>query len=443
MNHFSRMTKALAVAAIAWLILPLGGSEFGLDGVSAQAAEEKKKTRRVPTISEAVFKKLGEGQELIDAKDYAGAKDLLVPMTERTKRYNGNEMGNLYNMLGYIYFLEEDYGKAIESYEIVLQQGEDIQEGLEVTTLYTIAQLSFVSERYQDALDYMETWISKAENPGPDPRIFMGQVYYQMKDYPNALIQIEMAINIALERGTKPKENWYQLVSFLYFEKEDWPSYIDTMKVMVKEFPKRDYWIRLAGIYGQEGMEQQQLNTMQTAYAGDFFENQSDFTNLAGLLMARETPYKAAKVLSDGFDREIIERTSTNLQSLGQAWQLAQEVDEAIPVFEEAGRLADDGKIFERLAYLYMEDDKYEQCITAANGALDKGGVRKRQTVYIVRGMCQYNQNQLTGARGSFVSCRNESRKDEDTNNQRICAQWITFIDREADRQKQLEAAGR
>ena len=242
--------------------------------------------------------------------------------------------------------------------------------------MYTIAQLSFVVESYQDALDYMELWISKADNPGPEPRIFMGQVYYQMKDYPNAFTQIQNGIRIAQERGTKVKENWWALVAFLFYEKEDFQGYTDTMKILVRDFPKRDYWIRLAGIYGQEGQERLQLNTLQAAYAGDYFETETDFTNLAGLLMQREAPYKAAKILRDGLDREIVKRSDRNLQSYGQAWQLAQEVDEAIPVFEEAAKLSDDGKIYERLAYLYMEDDQYKQCVTSAQGALDKGGVR-------------------------------------------------------------------
>ena len=60
----------------------------------------------------------------------------------------------------------------------------------------------------------------------------------------------------------------------------------------------------------------------------------------------------------------------------------------------------------------------------------------------MVRGMCLYNQDKLTDARGSFVSCRNESRLDDDEPNQRSCASWITFIDRERDRQAKLAAAG-
>ena len=438
---------AFGLAVCIGLLGPVTVSEFGFEGAQTQAAEgrsaeKKKKTRRVPTISESVFKKLGEAQEMMDAKEYGLAEQFLKDMLNRSKRYNGNELGNIHNMLGYIAFLKEDYKGAIYAYEQVLSQGEDITEGLEVTTLYTIAQLSFVNENYQDALDYMELWISKADNPGPEPRIFMGQVYYQMKDYPNALIQIQNGIKIALDRGTKVKENWWALVGFLYYEKEDFQGYTDTMKILVRDFPKRDYWIRLAGIYGQEGQERLQLNTLQAAYAGDYFESETDFTNLAGLLMQREAPYKAAKVLRDGLEREIVKRSARNLQSYGQAWQLAQEVDEAIPVFEEAANLSDDGKIYERLAYLYMEDDQYKQCVTSAEGALDKGGLRKLQTMYIVKGMCEYNQNKLKTARKSFVSCRSESRKDKDNNNVRICAQWITFIDREATRQAQLAASG-
>ena len=103
--------------------------------------------------------------------------------------------------------------------------------------------------------------------------------------------------------------------------------------------------------------------------------------------------------------------------------------------------MADDGKIYERLSYLYLESDQYDKCVDSATGALDKGGLRKDQSVYIVKGMCLFNQNKLTTARTAFVSCRRVARQDKDTANQRICGQWITYIDRESKRQAQLAAA--
>ena len=115
-------------------------------------------------------------------------------------------------------------------------------------------------------------------------------------------------------------------------------------------------------------------------------------------------------------------------------------------MFEEAGKLSDDGKIYERLAQLYLDVDKFDACVTASQNALDKGGVRSPQQIYIVKGMCQFNKDQsvianLNQARQSFVSCRNESRKSEDESSQRMCQQWITYIDRETSRLEQLEAA--
>ena len=449
----ARRSTALALALVAALALQFGieiAPGFTLGGVPAALAQEdeqpKQKTRRVPSMSEATFKKLAEAQEFIDAKDLNGAQAVLQGMLDRCRtgrscRYNGNEIGQIHNMLGFVNFSKEDYGAAIRHYQEVIKQGEDIPEGLETTTLYTLAQLCFVDERYNEALRYMETWISKANNPGPAPHIFMGQVYYQMQDYPSAVTQIERGIAVAKERDTAVKENWWALLNFLYFELENWPKVLEILEILVRDFPKRDYWIRLAGIQGQEGMGKQQVYTMMAAYEAGFLTRESDLTTLAGLLMQEEVPIRAAGILEHGFDEELIERTDKNLRAFGQAYQLSQEVDKAIPVFEEAAKLADDGKIYESLAQLYLEDDKYSQCVSAASNALDKGGLRKVQSVQIVRGMCEYNRDRLTPARASFAACRNEARRERDQSNQRICQQWITFIDRETSRRQQLASA--
>ena len=434
----------IGLLALLFAILAPIGQDASL-GFAQAAAEEapkkKQKTRRVPSLSESVYKKLGEGQEAIDAKEYDVALELIQAALNRSRRYNENEIANLHNMLGYIYYLKDDYDGALREYKIVVEQGEKIPEGLEVTTLYTVAQLSYVQGNYEDALYYMEVWITKATNPSAAPRFFMATVYYQMKDYDKAVEQMELGVSIAQERGTDITEQNWSLLTFLYFEKEDWPNVIRVLKVLVEEFPKREHWVRLAGVYGQEGYEKEQLYTLEAAYTADLLEKQTDFTNLAGLLMQEEVPIRAAKVLEEGLNRKAVERDAKNLQSLGQAWQLAQEVEKAITVFEEAAELADDGKIYERLSYLYLESDQYDKCVDSATGAIDKGGLRKTQSVYVVKGMCLFNQNKLNTARTAFVSCRRVARNDKDKVNQRICGQWITYIDRESKRQAQLAAS--
>jgi tetratricopeptide (TPR) repeat protein len=447
MSSARNIAWLLAVSLTASVALPLGLSALGGQGFEAAvAAQEKKpsqrpkKTRRIPTMSERTFKKLAEVQEAIDLEDYVLAHKLLRDMEGR-KGMNGNELGQIYNMQAYVYFSQEDYDGAIRSYERVVAQGDKVPEGLEVGTIYSLAQLYFVTERYQKALDSMELWLSKAENPGPDPHIFMGQVYYQMKNYRSAIPQIQKGISIAQQRGTAVKENWWQLLRYLYYEQENNPKVIEILEILIVDFPKREYWVQLAGMYGEEGYEKRQVHAMETAHAGGFLTKQNDLLSFSGLLMQEEVPYRSAKWLSKAMDDEIVEPTSKNLQMLGQGWQLAQEVDKAIPVFQQAATKSDDGEIFARLAQLYLEKDEYSNCVKSADDALRKGGLKKTQTTHIVRGMCLFNNDRLTAARAAFVKAGRVARQKKDSANQRITRQWVTYIDREKRRREVLAAS--
>ena len=114
------LTRGFAIAvvtlALTGVLSPVsdGLGQWTAVSVAAEEAPAKKqKTRRVPSLSEAVYKKLGEGQEAIDAKDLVGAEEIIKKALERSRRYNENEIANLHNMLGYIYYLKEDYNGAL------------------------------------------------------------------------------------------------------------------------------------------------------------------------------------------------------------------------------------------------------------------------------------------------------------------------------------------
>ena len=448
--------KKLSIFLIAAFLLEFGGNalrqETGLQLVPsidsvAFAAEERKrrKARRVPNISEMPFRRLAQAQELMDLKEYDAALEVLIEMEKRSRRYNGNELGQVYSMFAFIMFSKEDNPRTIQYYEKVLEQGDDITEGLEHGTMFSLAQLYFVEEEYQRSLDMMNRWLIKkadfGEDPGPNPRYFMGQVYYAMKDYPGATKQIELAITMAEERNMLPiKENWWQLLRFLYFEQDNWDRVLEILHVLVRDYPKRDYWVQLAGIYGQEGYEREQVLAMEVAHAGGYLDRERDVLNYGGLLMQEEVPYRAAKWMQVGFDEELVEATAKNLQSLGQAYQIAQDVDHAIPILEGAGKLSDDGEIFSRLSQLYLEKDEYKKCTDAADSALKKGVDREYNTE-IVLGMCLFNRDRLTQARKTFVTARRHARADKNESVERICNQWITYIDRDRIRRDELAKA--
>ena len=482
MNSTIRIAQGAGVALALALALGIAPnpvtSVLGLDNHALAQSSGREKKRRVPNITEATFRQLSDAQELVDAAQCqldeqgkppptvegaepcravsaAEAKVLwnealavLTRMEQRSRRYNGNERGQIHNLLAYVNYELDDIEKTIYHYEQVLAQVPDITEVVENTTLQQLSKLYFQEGQkyegdralpyYRKALEMMEQWLARSENPGPEAHFYMAQIYYQMKDFANAIARLELVVSIAREREMKVKESWWTMLQFLYFEEENWPKVIEILEILVKDYPKRVYWVNLASVYGETDRTDEQLWTLEAAHAGGYLDQETDLRTYGGLLLQSEIPNRAAKYLQRGFDDEIIEATVTNLQTLGQAYQVGQDVDKAIPVFEEAAGLAEDGVTYDRLSALYLEKDEFTKCVTAAENALDKGGLKKPVATKITMGICQFNLDRLTAARKTFVDLRREARQERMRQEERTAGQWITYIDSEQRRRAEL-----
>ncbi|MFV2090916.1 MAG: hypothetical protein ACC642_09670, partial [Pseudomonadales bacterium] len=93
------ITRSCLAIGLAVMIVATGpfSAEMGMTGVQLAAAEKEKpqKTRRVPTMSEQTYKKLSTAQEFIDLKEYQSALNVLDIMLQRSRRLNGNEIGQV------------------------------------------------------------------------------------------------------------------------------------------------------------------------------------------------------------------------------------------------------------------------------------------------------------------------------------------------------------
>ena len=450
----TKPTCHLLAAVLAVVLLPSAlhapKAHIGAEVLAAQSA--KKKPRRIPHITEATYRRLSEAEEFIEADQFAELIDMLEPLLERSRRYNGNELAQMHNLLAFGYYEQDDVSKTIYHYEQVLSKMPDISEGMEITTLNQLSKLYFQEGNklegdaglvwYRKALTTWEEWLSKSENPGPDAHFYTAQIYYQMRDFPRAISSLERVVALSRERGLKVREEWWQMLQFLYFDQENWPKVIEVLEILVKDYPKRVYWVNLASVYGEAGSPEKQVWTMEAAHVAGYLTQEGDITTYGGLLLQSEIPNRASKYLQKGIDDEILDRTERNLQTLGQAYQLAQDIDKAIPVFEDAAELAEDGETYDRLSVLYLEKDQHALCEAAAENAIDKGGLRNILGTRITLATCQFNLDKLIAARNTFVEVRREARRDEQRTEERIAQQWIGYIESERKRRAELERAG-
>ena len=418
--------------------------------------DEDKKPRRVPNIEPTTWKRLQQAQEFITAEQYAEGIELLeamVPRDGRRSRYNPAEMGQIHNLLGYSYWELSRPDKTVEHYEKVLEQVPNIAEATELLMLFQLAKIYFMQgqEQTQDqmarpwytrSLDKMGEWIEKNDDPGPDPFFFIAQTFYQLKDFDSGIRCLETTVHLARERGSAVKESWWRMLQFMYYEQENWPKVLEILEILVRDFPKREYWVPLASIYGETGQEEKQLLSMEAAHVGGFLNKETDLRAYGALLVQAEVPNRASKYLQRGFDEEIIEPTSKNLQLLGQAYQAAQDVPQAIEVFEESGEIEPEGKTFDLLASLYLDTDDFSKCQTAARKALDRGGLPNGLRTEITLGTCEFNLDNLTAARKVFSDVRRKARQERERRLESMAGDWIQYIDSERRRRDELRRAG-
>ena len=202
---------ALPVLAVQVAVSQLQ-SDIGITPLSsAIAAEEKKKdtreTRRTPALRNKVYERLAEAQAAAEAKDYNTAAKVLDSMIASggKKALNSYELANVYNLYAFVYYSREDYAGALKAYKNVVAQP-DIPLAMEVNTRFTIAQLYFVQEQWQQGIDALLDWFKITESPNANAYVLLSQGYYQTKDYDKALFNVEKAISMYKEKDKLPKE---------------------------------------------------------------------------------------------------------------------------------------------------------------------------------------------------------------------------------------------
>lgn len=394
--------------------------------------KKKQKTKRTQAMNNKVYKKLQEAQEAVEEKDIEGALEILSDLKNGKRPLNDAEMANVLNMDAFIYYTKEDYPGALNAYSRILTLPE-APEGTVIQARFSVAQLYFVIEDYANGVKALLEWFEFTEAPTASAYMLLSQGYYQLKEYDKSLKNVEIAINLYKEKGKVPKENWYGLQRFLYYDKENYRKVVEILREMLVHYPKKQYWMQLSGMYSELKDESQQLHAMETAYVQGMLDKEKELVNMASLFLLNEVPYKAAKVLDKGIKEKVIEPTSKNLELLGNSWRQAQEVKKAIPEIAKAAAKSDKGNLWTRLCSVYLDNDQYKKAVNACDKGLKKGGVKRVDNAYLVKGMAHYNLKQYKSARSAFIKAAKDKRS------KKYAQDWLKFMDRELARQKSLE----
>jgi tetratricopeptide (TPR) repeat protein len=398
--------------------------------VAQDEKKEQRETRRTPALRNKVYERLAEAQVLAEEKNYAGAKEILDDMiSEEGKRaLNSYELANVYNLQAFLSYSREDYQGSLRYYELVISQP-DIPLAMEINTRFTIAQLYFVQEKWQQGIDALLVWFDLNEKPNAGAYVLLAQG----KDYNSALQKVETAISMHEGEGKLPKEQWYNLARFLYFDKEDFDSALDVLNTLIIYYPKKQYWVQASHLYGEKKDETRQLALMEAAYEQGFLDRSSELVTMSYLYLNAEAPYYAGSVIQKGLEEELVEEKSKNYELAGSAWAQAREVEKSIPMMEKAAAKSDEGELYVRLGNVYLDGDQFAKAAESVQKGLKRGGVKRPDQARLVLGMSYFNMGEYNKARRAF----RDAGKDE--RSEKYSKQWIKYIASEEQRQIELQ----
>lgn len=417
---------------------------FDVAEAQVKAKNKTFEPRRLPGVSQSFAKGLTEAGNLIqppEAEDGTQPKpnprraiEVLDNLSKGKDKFNPYEMAQLYQFYAYSYYQLEDNKKAREYFERVLAQSPNIPVSLEASTTLTISQLYGNEENYQKSLDLLLKWTDYVSEIKPDQHYLFATLYYQLEDRKNALLNINEAIRVQEANGNVPAEGWYGLQRGIYLENEDYKNAVLVIEKLVRHYPKASYWRQLAQIYGILERHKEKLAALETTYLMGGLTAEKDLVILASYFLEAEVPYKAAKVLDKGINKDkVIEPTAKNLELLANSWRAAAEHSKSLVEMEKAAKKSDNGNLLHTLSTLYSLNDRFDDAIKAGKSALNKGGLKRQDQLHLAIGNAELSLGKFDDAIKSFK----EAAKDD--RSKKLADQYISFSQREKERVASLK----
>lgn len=365
--------------------------------VHAQASEcGKKRNKMQGTLDESTWKRLNAAYEDVAEENYDEAFEKLQNMIPRM--VNNYQKAVLNQAMAQVEWARGNYDQALSGFEKAVEL-DALPDQAHFGLMYQIAQLYYMKDRYDEALDKLALWMCKVpkEKVTDIAYVLQASLYAQKKDWKNVIIAIDTAISMSEE----PKESWYQMKLAAHFELEQFPKAAQTLEIMIQNWPdKKTYWVQLSQIYYKIKMSEEALSVMALAYRRDMLDKETDLMYLSNLYSNSEVPVKAAQVLQKGIEDGIVKVSKKNWTIVADSWYAAREMENALKAYEKAGQVSEDGEIDLRRAYILVDLERWDEALEAASSALEKGGFSENKTgdAYVILGMSEFNLGNYNNA---------------------------------------------
>lgn len=403
------MIRVRNAAAILGLALGAMSAATVIVPATAQAADEPAK----PKISKQVAVPLQAAQKAMQAKQWDTALAELKKAQAIEKRTPVEDY-QIDEFLGYILLQQKKYQQAAVVFERMLNSGLVPPDQVDERTK-AVAQMYFQEKDYKKSIEWAKKWLDKHPNQ-EDMLVLLGQAYYLQEDYKNAGDTMSKVVANVERAGQSPKENYLQIVMSSHFKLDDKDGIADTLKKLVRYYPKPEYWNNLLDIYRRKSSgDRATLGYYRLMYDVGVLKDKADYMESAQLAIEAGVPGEAQTTVEKGMENGTLKSTDKTEQGrydrlLAAAKKQATTDRAALPQLAKDAEKATQGQADVGLGQAYLSYGMFDEAVAALQRGIKKGGVTDIDEAQISLGIALLRKGQKDQARQAFKAVKADGK---------------------------------
>lgn len=391
-----------------------------MTGAAAFAAQSQ---MPAPDVSDANAKVLKEAQEALNARRYPDAVSkarAVLATPGRTK----DDTFVAYQFLLQAAQARSDNAGMTEALEGQIASG-FVPESAAGTLYRALVGLAYQARNYPKVVEYGQR-IIRSGDANPDIYQWVGQAYYEQKNFNEAVRFFDSLVTEKEKRGQKPGRNELVLLQSAQTKAGNKDAAQKTLEKIVRLYPDPNTWLALLYDVKRERLDpQQKLLLYRLMSATGNLKHSQDFFAYAEAALAEGLPAESRKALEAGMKANAFpvggEKDKAQ-RYLNSATNGATTQQGQLPAMETAAKAAPNGEKLVELGMVHFSFGQYAAAMTAIKAGLAKGGVQNKDEAQAALGVAQIAAGQKGEALKTF---RAASSSDEIT--QSLIKLWSLY----------------
>jgi hypothetical protein len=280
------------------------------------------------------------------------------------------------------------------------------------------------------ALVYYKRYVNATPTAGSSEFEMLGRLYLQQKDCQSSLKWLGKAIDAANAKGAPVQESWLQYRDRCYIELQDKDGRLANIEDLTRLYPKKDYYSRLIGLYGQAAKDDRalQLATYRLALRDTGLATVGEYLASYDVLMIAGSPGEALRGLERGTKEGVVPAGGSNAQSIQEAKDALAADRKSLPVDEKTAAKSSQGELDVKIGLGYYSLGDWNKSLENVQRGLAKGGVKRVDDAEVLQGSALIELGRLADAKAAFGRAAAAAAPGSFMG--RLAKLWSAYVDR-------------